>query len=201
MFEKFGDYMFHLLFSPLKKARKNMNQFYIFFKVIGKVFDKSKDDFVRVNDESTIITCGEEMLNEFGKERDMPRLNGEDIETYRTRLCMKEILARKAGTNEALVLCATSLGYDKSFVEPLYKYDPERWAEVVLFLSGEKASGINDLSTIDDEIRKVKQASCKVNYGMYSGNQIRLKTSSKHGQYIFPMCGMVICGTYPGVIR
>ena len=34
-FETFGEYMFDLLFAPLKKGRKTVNQLRIFFKVMG----------------------------------------------------------------------------------------------------------------------------------------------------------------------
>ena len=51
MFEKFGEYMFFLLCAPLKKAKKTVNQFYIFFKVAGKLFDQCKLDLFRLREE------------------------------------------------------------------------------------------------------------------------------------------------------
>ena len=41
-FETFGEYMFDLLFAPLKKGRKTVNQLCIFFKVMGREFDDLK---------------------------------------------------------------------------------------------------------------------------------------------------------------
>ena len=41
-FETFGEYMFDLLFAPLKKGRKTVNQLRIFFKVMGREFDDLK---------------------------------------------------------------------------------------------------------------------------------------------------------------
>ena len=35
MFKTFGEYMYTLLFSPLRRGRQSLNQFYIFFKVMG----------------------------------------------------------------------------------------------------------------------------------------------------------------------
>ena len=52
MFNSFGEYMFRLLFGPLRKVTKKANQFYIFFKVIGRQFDQMKKDIFRVREES-----------------------------------------------------------------------------------------------------------------------------------------------------
>ena len=38
-FDTFGAYMFDLLFAPLKRGKRAANQFFIFFKVIGRIFD------------------------------------------------------------------------------------------------------------------------------------------------------------------
>jgi hypothetical protein len=56
MFDKFGDYMFSLLFGPLLKVKKAVNQFYLFFKVVGKLFDEIKTAIFTVRAESMIIT-------------------------------------------------------------------------------------------------------------------------------------------------
>lgn len=42
-YDNFGDYMFDLLFAPLKKGKEAANQFRIFFRVIGKDFDDVKE--------------------------------------------------------------------------------------------------------------------------------------------------------------
>lgn len=44
-YDNFGDYMFDLLFAPLKKGKEAANQFRIFFRVIGKDFDDVKKAF------------------------------------------------------------------------------------------------------------------------------------------------------------
>ena len=41
-FDTFGAYMFDLLFAPLKRGKRAANQFFIFFKVIGRIFDGMK---------------------------------------------------------------------------------------------------------------------------------------------------------------
>lgn len=81
-FETFGEYMFDLLFAPLKKGRKTVNQLRIFFKVMGREFDDLKAAIFRVRSEANVASCSEVMLPVHGQDRDMPRLEGEDAEAY-----------------------------------------------------------------------------------------------------------------------
>ena len=92
-YDNFGDYMFDLLFAPLKKGKEAANQFRIFFRVIGKDFDDVKKAFFRVRDEANVVSASPVMLPVHGQDRDMPRLEGEDIEAYRTRLSMKGLIS------------------------------------------------------------------------------------------------------------
>lgn len=161
MYDNFGDYMFSLLFGPLQKVKKAVNQFYIFFKVIGRFFDKIKTAIFTVREESMIITASETMLTVHGKDRDMPRLKGEGIENYRTRLSMKAIIAENAGTAEGVVLAVKALGYQNVRLEPMYLTDPTRWAEATLWISGGDFI-VTDRDVIQKEINKVKSASSKI---------------------------------------
>ena len=92
-YDNFGDYMFDLLFAPLKKGKEVANQFRIFFRVIGKDFDDVKKAFFRVRDEANVVSASPVMLPVHGQDRDMPRLEGEDVEAYRTRLSMKGLIS------------------------------------------------------------------------------------------------------------
>ena len=56
----------------------------------------------------------------------MPRLKGETLEGYRTRLALKGVIAEKAGTNEGIRYLARAFGYDQ--MESLPAEDPARWA-------------------------------------------------------------------------
>ncbi len=199
-FEKFGEYMFSLLFTPLRKGRKAANQFYIFFKVVGKLFDDCKRDIFRVRAESMVISASEVMLPEHGKDRGMPRLKGEDVEAYRTRLSMKATIAEQAGTRPGVLLALKSLGYEDSYIEPFYKTDPERWAEFIVFLRGKNPSGVNDIRIIDTEVMKVKEASAKPNYGVDSGNIIQTRSKMQTGFSHFPLCGTIVSGIFPTVV-
>ena len=166
MFEKFSDYMYSLLFTPLKKIKQAANQFYIFFRVIGQLFDDTKEDIFRVREESMVASASEIMLAEHGKDRDMARLKGETVEGYRTRLSMKALIAEKAGTEQGILLALAALGYEHSYIERMALHDPERWAEFIIFLGGKYPSGVNDIAVIDGEVMKVKEASSKPFYGI-----------------------------------
>lgn len=197
MFEKFGDYMFYLLNAPLKKGRKKSNQFYIFLKVIGKLFDATKRDIFRVRDESMVISASPVMLPVHGQDKQMARLKGEDIEAYRTRLSMKAIIAEKAGSEEGILLALAALGYEQSYLEPMWKQSPEHWAEFIIFLRGKNPSSVNDLRLIDAEVMKVKQASSKPFYGAAVGNHILISSQQRSGMMKFPLCNTLRCGVYP----
>jgi len=132
--------MFDLLFAPLKKGKRAVNQFFIFFKVIGRVFDGLKEDALRVRDETNIATASPVMLPVHGQDRNMPRLAGESVEGYRTRLAMKGIIAEKGGLKDGILYALAALGYEQSVIEPFAFQDPERWAEFIIFLKGSQQS-------------------------------------------------------------
>lgn len=193
LFDKFCDYMYSLLAGPMKKVRHSVNNFYILFKVLGKRFDENKKDLFRVREETYIISASEPMLNIFGKERDMPRLDGEDLENYRLRLMMKNIIAEQAGTNDAVLIALKSLGYPTAVVEPFYLTDPERWAEFIVYLD-ENIAGIKDISLIDREISKIKPASAKANYLIEKTRTIIIESEYSRVGLVYPMCGLQKCG-------
>ena len=140
--------MFDLLFAPLKRGKRAANQFFIFFKVIGRIFDGMKKDAFRLRDELNVATASPVMLPVHGQDRDMPRLEGESIENYRARLSMKGIISEWGGTKSGILYALTSLGYEQSTIEPFSYQDPERWAEFIVFLKGSKQSGVNNLAVI-----------------------------------------------------
>lgn len=197
-FDTFGEYMFDLLFAPLKKGRKTVNQFRIFFRVVGREFDDIKAAIFRVRDEANVASCSEVMLPVHGQDRDMPRLAGEDAEAYRTRLSMKGIISEWGGTKGGVLYALTALGWDHSYIEPLSYRDPDRWAEFIIFLGGRYPSGVNDISVIDAEVRKVKEGSSKPEYGLEERNIVEIREWSRAGFYSFPICGRLKCGQHPG---
>lgn len=199
-FDTFGAYMFDLLFALLKRGKRAANQFFIFFKVIGRIFDGMKKDAFRLRDELNVATASPVMLPVHGQDRDMPRLEGESIENYRARLSMKGIISEWGGTKSGILYALTSLGYEQSTIEPFSYQDPERWAEFIVFLKGSKQSGVNNLAVIDAEVRKVKEGSSKPAYGAESGGGIEIHSKTFSGFSRYPRCGEIVCGVWPRVV-
>lgn len=119
----------------------------------------------------------------------MPRLEGEDIESYRTRLSMKGVISEAGGIKSGILYALASLGYEQSTIEPFSYQDPERWAEFIVFLKGSKQSGVNNLAVIDAEVRKVKEGSSKPSYGAESGGVIEIHSETISGFSRYPRCG------------
>ena len=160
----FGEYMFFLLTAPLKKKRKE-NQFRIFFKIVGGLFDDTKQDIFRIRRESNITTASAVMLPVHGADRDMVRLKGEETEYYRKRLLMKAIVAELAGTEQGILYALRALGYNRCRISPVWLADPDRWAEFYVHLDIDLDTEPRlELKVIQEEVRKVKEASAKPNY-------------------------------------
>lgn len=199
-FETFGEYMFDLLFAPLKKGRKTVNQLRIFFKVMGREFDDLKAAIFRVRSEANVASCSEVMLPVHGQDRDMPRLEGEDAEAYRTRLSMKGIISQWSGTRRGVLYALTALGYDRSRIELFADQDAERWAEFIIFLNSSKPSGVTNLSVIDGQVRKVKEGSSKPAYGMETIGGLIIQSWLQTGFSRYPRCGEIVCGVWPHIV-
>ena len=196
-FDTFGAYMFDLLFAPLKKGKQAANQFHVLFKVVGRVFDGLKEDALRVRDETNVASASPVMLPVHGQDRDMPRLEGEDMEAYRGRLIMKGIISEWSGVNRGILYTLAALGYELSRIEPVYEWDPEHWAEFIVYLKGSEQSGVYNLDVIDAEVRKVKEGSSRPFYGTETGNDIVLLSRLHRGLSDYPRCGQLLCGTWP----
>lgn len=130
--DKFGDYMFYLLHAPLRKIKAGKNQLQIFFAVIGELFDGMLQDIFKLRRQKIIPMADPIMLEVIGRDRDMYRFQGESIEQYRLRLQNKAIIAQMGGTNTGLLYMLQVLGYPECTIEPLYKTDRSRWAEIYI---------------------------------------------------------------------
>lgn len=195
--KNFSEYMYYLLHAPLKKVKKEENQLYIFFKVVGKLFDDSKANCFKVREMGNVISAKGVVLDWHGIDRKMPRIDGEHDDYYRKRLMLKKVIAEKAGSSEGILYALRSMGYEKSSILPFYEIDEERWAEFIIFLDGEKPSLMNDLDVIDSEIMAVKLASSKPNYGLKTESTITFNPQIIVSDVDYPVCGELICGTYP----
>ena len=155
MFQSFGEYMFYLLFSPLKRGKQAMNQFYIFFKVMGRSFDECKQTLFHVREEASVLTCSDVMLSVHGEDRDMLRLEGETLENYRNRLAMKGAISSMAGLNSGIRYLAQAFGYDEVLIEPGEK--PDHWAEATVWFIGGNIV-LDDRELLLQELNKINPA-------------------------------------------
>lgn len=159
--QSFADYLYLLLPSPLKTIGKKVNSFWTLCRVLGRHCDELKETLLDVREQFMIITCSPTLLPIIGGERDMPRLDGEEIEQYRLRLTMKNIIAERAGTTRGIVALVKSLGFESVRVEPLFETDPTRWAEATVWISG-GGLAIDDRDILQAELDTIKPASALV---------------------------------------
>lgn len=151
----FGEYMFELLFAPLKRAKKSINQFWIFFKVIGMRFDRLKQSVFQVREESMLISASDSMLPVHGTEHQMLRIRGETLDNYRMRLLSHARIAEAAGTDAGIRYLAQAFGYEN--VEILPSPNDGAWAEaVVQFIGGRIV--LDDREILLQELDKIKPA-------------------------------------------
>lgn len=197
MFENFAEYMFALLSTPFKRCKKSINQFWIFIKVIGKLFDEAQEAIYKTQRQMMILSCDDVLLDVYGDDYDLPRLNGESTENYRKRLIWKKKTAQLAGTKKGIEAVLESLGYGLSVIFPAKEIDPDAWAEFYILLKRQENTGINDLRILDAEVSKVKQASAKPRYIINAGNQVQIQSRCYNLQPEFPVCGILICNTWP----
>ncbi len=163
-FETFGEYMSDLLPAPLKRGRQAVNQFFIFFKVVGREFDDMKNILFRVREEANVVTASPPMLAVHGQDRNMPRFSGEDDETYRMRLAMKGLISEWGGTKKGILYALAALGYLDCTVDPLVFTDPARWAEFLVRIRTDLDDAGPDTGLVRQVVQAVKQASAKDNY-------------------------------------
>lgn len=92
----------------------------------------------------------------------MPRLAGESVEAYRTRLAMKGIISEWSGIRQGIRYMLAALGYMDSRIESVGPQDPERWAEFTVDLGTGSDNAVRDIYQIYDEIQAIKEGSSKL---------------------------------------
>lgn len=167
MFDKFCDYMYYLLTSPLKKAEKTINQWYILFKVLGKRFDDAMESIYCAREQTMVATCDPVMLPVHAADRNLTRYQGEDEENFRKRISSYIEVLKLGGTDEGVLLAAKSLGYENIEVVKARELtgDEGRWAEfyVVIYMQADQDHPIG-FSILVQHIRKIKVVGAKDNY-------------------------------------
>lgn len=166
--DEFGEYIQYLLPAVLKR-KKQTNQLLVFCRMLGFVFDDIKTALFRLREESMLETCSDCMLEVAGQDRDMNQMKGEAYPAYRKRIMMKAQIAEMAGTMKGIQYALKSVGYDNCSIEPLWKTDPDRWAEISInfFTASVDEENTIDFSCIVEEVMKVKQAGTLPHYVFY----------------------------------
>lgn len=167
MLEKFGEYMYYLLSTPYKQIRKEKNQWYIFFRVIGQLFDENKSMIQRTRKESMVQTASTILLTEHGLDRGLSRYEGETWNNFRTRLMMYADTCCLGGTEIGTLQAVKFLGFSDVEMVPCYKLDGnrKRWAEFYVIISRDIDDDFDiGHEIIRKEVRNIKKVSGKDNY-------------------------------------
>lgn len=166
MFEKFVDYLYYLLPAPLKLVGKPINQWYIFLSVIGDEYDRAQEELERALEETTVATCSDMLLPYYAQDRGIYRYPDEDEEHFRTRIAMYDEVEALGGTREAIILAASTLGYES----PEHIWYPDmgemdKWSQFLLKVTvkNEQEHPVS-YSVLKNEIRKIKESTSLDNY-------------------------------------
>lgn len=167
MFDKFADYMYYLLTSPLKKIKKSKNQWYILMKVLGRRFDDALDSIYLARDQTAVATCDPEMLPFHAEDRGLTRYAGELDKNFRVRIANYTEILKLGGTDDGVLLAVRSLGFSNAELIPakVYTGDASRWAEFYILLRfGIDETPDISLAILRKQVRKVKEVGSKDNY-------------------------------------
>ncbi|MCM1161485.1 MAG: phage tail protein [Roseburia sp.] len=167
MFDKFCDYMYYLLTSPLKRVKKSINQWYILFRVLGRRFDDALESLYNAEDQTMLATCEPEMLPVHAEDRKMARYPGEEDENFRARIANYPEILRLGGTDAGIIIAIKSLGFENVDIvkAKILRSDESRWAEfyVIIKMDADMELPIG-YDAIKKEVRKTKQVTALDNY-------------------------------------
>lgn len=163
MFEKFKDYMFFLLHSPLK-ILQGKSEIYKLFNVLGNEFDEFKNNVLEVEKQSNIFSAKNFYLDILASDRNIARFQNETDEDLRRRIMLKPDVMKMAGTKKGVILALNSLNYEAN-IEPCYLIDKNRWAEFNVIINDDLIKNSNyNFKIIKETVIEVKQASSKPNW-------------------------------------
>lgn len=185
MFEQFCEYMYYLLTAPYKRVKKNANQWYILFKVLGKRLDTSFEKIQSAYDETMLATCDEELLQTHADDRLLTRYIGESDENFRKRIANYPEICRLGGSDEGVLLAVRSLGFEDARIVKANEFtghytldgswvcdgsrlldsQDDRWAEFYVVIR----FGMDDeppiaAAVLKQHVRKWKYTTAKDNY-------------------------------------
>ena len=172
-YDKFCDYMYYLLTSPIKKVKKSINQWHILFKVLGARFDDAMESLYAAGEQTMVATCAPEMLPVHARDRGMERHDRESMGNFRIRIAMYLEVCRLGGTNQGILLAVRTLGYDAADIKTAkeFKGDEDRWAEFYVLIRMDMGQGFPiPFHILKKEVRTWKEVGAKDNYQFTIGN-------------------------------
>ena len=165
--DNFKEYMWYLLTTPFKRAKKSVNAWWIYCRVIGGLFDDAKEALDRAREEGMVATCSDELLPIHASERRLTRYAGESEDNFRRRIAMYEEVSILGGLSSGIILAVKSLGYNDVEVisVPDFLGDSTRWAEfyLILNLTFDEVQPV-PLDVLKRYVRRWKKSSALDNY-------------------------------------
>lgn len=181
MFEKYRDYMYYLLTSPFKRVRKEVNQWYILFKVLGKYFDDAMNSLYDARKQTMVATCEPIMLPVHADDRHIQQYPVEDDENFRVRIANYQEVLKLGGSDAGIMLAVRTLGFDNINIVKAkdLKNDDKRWAEfyIIINLNPDAALPI-DYNILKSNVRKIKQVGALDNYLFLNNVNVQTKSES-----------------------
>lgn len=163
--DKWREYFWYLLPSPLKLVKKKLNQWYIFFRVIGDEYDRVQAELERASDETNIATCSDVMLPYFADDRGLSRYPGETNDSFRSRIAMFDELEELGGTREGIILAAASIGYRVDHVWLPRIGQKDRWASFLIIAYENLNDDLQlDFNILKREVRDKKESTSQDYY-------------------------------------
>lgn len=165
--DNFRDYIYYLLWSPLKKIEKGKNAWYKLAKVYGSLFDKAKAAILKAREETMVATCSSAMLQVHADERRLTRYTDETDENYRRRIATYPEVCRLGGTDQGVKLAVKALGYDRVEIKTIKEFygDFDRWAEFLVNINMEFTEIFPiGFDILRKTVRQTKEVGAKDNY-------------------------------------
>lgn len=165
--DNFRDYIYYLLWSPLKKIEKGKNAWYKLAKVYGSLFDKAKAAILKAREETMVATCSSAMLQVHADERRLTRYTDETDENYRRRIATYPEVCRLGGTDQGVKLAVKALGYDRVEIKTIKEFygDSDRWAEFLVNINMEFTETFPiGFDILRKAVRQTKEVGAKDNY-------------------------------------
>lgn len=180
-FANYAEYLWYLLPRPFKLLAVGISGIYKLMTATGPLLDDAKEKVFLIRRMAMIATAEEKALDRHGADRQMPRYAGEEDDPYRERLLAKYELARLGGTRAGVKRALASLGYPDARIELMKIYDPDRWAEFLIWLDRDKLLELDNMATIEREVNRVKQASAKANYAFAYRDELQITSGFTKG--------------------